>query len=68
MTEDKWEDLDEKALSALQLSLSPIVLREVMNAKCNCDLLIWLMINGKILIKNLCLPYNSVYLLMFCVK
>jgi hypothetical protein len=33
MADDKWEDLDEKALSALQLSLSPDVLREVMDAK-----------------------------------
>jgi hypothetical protein len=29
MTDDKWKNLDEKALSALQLSLSPDVLREV---------------------------------------
>jgi hypothetical protein len=28
MADDKWEDIDEKALSALQLSLSPGVLRE----------------------------------------
>jgi hypothetical protein len=33
MTDDKWEDLDEKTLSALQLSLSTDVLREVMNEK-----------------------------------
>jgi hypothetical protein len=33
MTDDKWEDLDEKALSALQLSLSTDILREVMNEK-----------------------------------
>jgi hypothetical protein len=33
MTDDKWEDLDEKALSALQLSLSFDVLREVMHEK-----------------------------------
>jgi hypothetical protein len=33
MTQDKWKDLDEKALSDLQLSLSPDILREVMNAK-----------------------------------
>ena len=39
MTDDKWEDLDEKALSALKLSLSPIVLREVMNAKSAAELL-----------------------------
>jgi hypothetical protein len=38
MTDDKWEDLDEKALSALQLSLSPDVLREVMNAKSATEL------------------------------
>jgi hypothetical protein len=38
MTDDKWEDLDEKALSALQLSLSPDVLREVMNAKSAAEL------------------------------
>jgi hypothetical protein len=34
MADDKWEDLDKKSLSALQLSLSPDVLREVMNAEC----------------------------------
>jgi hypothetical protein len=38
MTDDKWEDLDEKALSALQLSLFPDVLREVMNAKSAAEL------------------------------
>uniref|UniRef100_J3N766 Reverse transcriptase zinc-binding domain-containing protein n=1 Tax=Oryza brachyantha TaxID=4533 RepID=J3N766_ORYBR len=31
MTDDKWEDLDQKALSAMQLSLSTDVLREVIN-------------------------------------
>jgi hypothetical protein len=39
MTDDKWEDLDEKALSALQLSLSIDVLREVMNGKSAAALL-----------------------------
>jgi hypothetical protein len=38
MADDKWEDLDEKVLSALQLSLSPDVLREVMNAKSAAEL------------------------------
>jgi hypothetical protein len=38
MTHEKWEDLDEKALSALQLSLSPDVLHEVMNAKSAAEL------------------------------
>jgi hypothetical protein len=38
MADDKWEDLDEKVLSALQLSLSPEVLREVMNAKSATEL------------------------------
>jgi hypothetical protein len=38
MADDKWEDLDEKLLSALQLSLSPEVLREVMNAKSATEL------------------------------
>jgi hypothetical protein len=38
MTDDKWEDLDEKALFALQLSLPPDVLREVMNAKSAAEL------------------------------
>ena len=38
MAGDKWEDLDEKALSALQLSLFPDVLREVMNAKSAAEL------------------------------
>jgi hypothetical protein len=38
MAGDKWEDLDEKALSPLQLSLSPDVLREVMNAKSATEL------------------------------
>jgi hypothetical protein len=38
MADDKWEDLDDKALSALQLSLSPNVLREVMNTKSMTEL------------------------------
>jgi hypothetical protein len=38
MIDDKWEDLDEKALSALQLNLSPDVLREVMSAKSAAEL------------------------------
>jgi hypothetical protein len=33
MDDDKWEDLDEKALLAMQLSLSLDVLCEVVNAK-----------------------------------
>jgi hypothetical protein len=33
MTDDKWEDLDEKVLSALQLNLSLVVMRDVINAK-----------------------------------
>jgi hypothetical protein len=37
-TDGKWEDLDEKTLSALQLSLSHDVLREVMNAKSAAEL------------------------------
>jgi hypothetical protein len=39
MAHDKWEDIDEKALFVLQLSLSPDVLREVMNAKSAAELL-----------------------------
>ena len=31
MTDDKWQDIDERALSAIQLSLSFDVLREVMH-------------------------------------
>ena len=38
MADDRWEDLDEKALSALELNLSPDVLREVMNAKSAAEL------------------------------
>jgi hypothetical protein len=38
MADDKWEDFDEKALSALQLSLSHDVLREIMNAKSAAEL------------------------------
>jgi hypothetical protein len=38
MTDDKWEDLDEKAFSGLQLSLSTYVLCEVMNAKSATEL------------------------------
>ena len=38
MADDKQEDLDEKASSALQLSLSPDLLREVMNAKTATEL------------------------------
>jgi hypothetical protein len=33
MTDDKWDDLDEKTLSTLQLCLSTDVLRDVMNEK-----------------------------------
>jgi hypothetical protein len=33
MTDDKWQDIDERALSAIQLSLSFDVLREVMHEK-----------------------------------
>jgi hypothetical protein len=46
MVDDKCEDLDEKVLSALQLSLSPNVLREVMNAKSVAEL--WTKIGGAI--------------------
>jgi hypothetical protein len=38
MTDDKWKDLDKKVLSGLQLSLSPDVLREVMNTKSVAEL------------------------------
>jgi hypothetical protein len=38
MADDKWEDLDEKALSVLQLSLSLEVLHVVMNAKSMAEL------------------------------
>jgi hypothetical protein len=38
MTDDKYEDLDEKALSVLHLSLSPDVLLEVINAKTAAEL------------------------------
>jgi len=31
MTDDQWEDLDQKALSAIQLSLSTDVLREIIH-------------------------------------
>jgi hypothetical protein len=33
MTDDKWQDIDERALSAIQLSLSFDILREVMHEK-----------------------------------
>jgi hypothetical protein len=38
MANDKWEDLDDKGLSSLQLNLSPNVLREVMNTKSATEL------------------------------
>jgi hypothetical protein len=38
MADDKWEDLNEKALAALQLSLSFDVLHEIMNAKSTVEL------------------------------
>jgi hypothetical protein len=33
MTNDKWQDIDDRALSTIQLSLSFDVLREVMHEK-----------------------------------
>jgi len=33
MTEEQWDEMDEKALSAIQLCLSREVLREVINEK-----------------------------------
>jgi hypothetical protein len=33
MTDDKWQDIDERALSTIQLSLSFDVLHEVMHEK-----------------------------------
>jgi hypothetical protein len=33
MTDDKWQDIDKRDLSAIQLSLSFDVLREVMHEK-----------------------------------
>jgi hypothetical protein len=33
MTDDKWQDIDERALSAIQLSLSFNILREIMHEK-----------------------------------
>jgi hypothetical protein len=38
MANDKWEDLEEKALSTLQISLSPDVRRDVPNAKSATEL------------------------------
>lgn len=38
MTNDKWQDVDDKALSAIQLGLSFDVLREVMHAKSAAEL------------------------------
>jgi hypothetical protein len=38
MTDDKWEDLEQKTLSTLQVSLSPDVRRDVPNAKSATEL------------------------------
>jgi hypothetical protein len=51
MTDDKWKDINEKVLSALQLSLSPYVLREVMNAKSVAEL--WKKLEDLYMTKNL---------------
>jgi hypothetical protein len=51
MTDDKWKDINEKVLFALQLSLSPYVLREVMNAKSVAEL--WKKLEDLYMTKNL---------------
>jgi len=51
MTDDQWEELDEKALSSIQLCLSKEVLREVVNETTVAKL--WLKLETLYMTKNL---------------
>ena len=51
MTEEQWDEMDEKALSAIQLCLSREVLREVINEKTATD--IWSKLESLYMTKSL---------------
>ena len=51
MAEEQWDEIDEKALSAIQLCLSREVLCEVINEKTTTD--IWSKLESLYMIKSL---------------
>jgi len=51
MTEEEWDEMDEKALFAIQLCLSREVLREVINEKITAD--IWSKLKSLYMTKSL---------------
>jgi hypothetical protein len=50
--DDKWQDIDERVLSVIQLSLSFDVLREVMHEKSSATL--WKKIGGVVYVQESC--------------
>jgi hypothetical protein len=67
MTNDKWQDIDERALSAIQFSLSFDVLREVIHEKSAATL--WKKLEELYMTKSLANKYisRSVFTLFVCV-
>ncbi|KAE9615339.1 putative RNA-directed DNA polymerase [Lupinus albus] len=51
MTDDQWDELDEKALSIIQLCLSKEILREVANEE--TDAALWLKLEALYMTKSL---------------
>jgi len=51
MTDEQWEELDEKALSSIQLSLSKEFLREIANETTTAEL--WLKLESLYMTKSL---------------
>uniref|UniRef100_A0A7C9EBU4 Uncharacterized protein n=1 Tax=Opuntia streptacantha TaxID=393608 RepID=A0A7C9EBU4_OPUST len=51
MTDEQWEELDEKALSTIQLCLAPPVLREVLDKTTTAE--IWLALESLYMTKSL---------------
>ena len=51
MTDEQWEDLDEKALSTIQLYLAPHVLHKVLDKTTIVDL--WLVLQALYMMKSL---------------
>ena len=51
MTDEQWEELDEKALSTIQLCLAPSVLREVLDKTTTAE--IWLALESLYMTKSL---------------
>jgi hypothetical protein len=66
MTDDKWQDIDERALSTIQLSLSFDALREVMHEKFTVTL--WNKLEELYMIKSLAnkLVSRSIFTLFTC--